>query len=170
VAKRQTLHWAGDIDERFLCFLLQRPAKLILCSAGGDMYIMTAAIDFLLANPTPIHATGQCMSAAVPILACGSGRTASPMTRLMVHPGKILMEAERGLRDIRSEHGELRRLEKLYADVLGAATQKPAGWWAGKGRQTMYFSAAEAAAWGVIDEVTAPKGRRPAPAGGPAGR
>lgn len=115
---------------------------------------MLGAIDHLAANPTAIHATGQCMSAAVPILASGikGGRSASPSTVFMIHKAKIRLIADTD--EANTEIAQLNREQDFYWAVLGVRTRRKAAWWK-KQCETglLYFTAQEALAWGLIDAI-----------------
>lgn len=144
----------GEINENLVANLLAlQPGRLLLNSNGGSLSDMFAAVDYLRAHRTDIHVTGCCMSAAVPILACGRRRTATPLTRFMVHLGRMRMEADRTMDDTLLEHQELALAHQQYITILADATARDAGWWEEKVQQTYYFSAEEALEIGLIDRI-----------------
>jgi ATP-dependent protease ClpP protease subunit len=133
--------------------LHRHPNLLVLSSNGGDVYTMCACIDLLSIVDVTIIATGACFSAAVPILGMGRKRSATRLTRFLVHPGKAPLDAERILADVERERDELARLEKIYAEVLGQCTRRSASWWAKKSDQCWAFGVEEALKVGLIDEI-----------------
>jgi ATP-dependent protease ClpP protease subunit len=152
------LIWNGELNGEFLrrLFRAQEGARLVLCSQGGDCDIMTAAIDLMRGRNWAVHATGSCMSAAVPILAIGGRkeRTVSPNCRLMVHLGQMTLR-DADIEDMEVEKLELARYEAIYLDVLSRTTKKFTRWWQDmmKGGKPQYFSAEEAVKWGVADRI-----------------
>ena len=148
----------GEIDDKFLQRLLKSESDdLTLCSAGGGVYVMAAAIDNLLGRAEAgrrlnIKGTGCIMSAAVPILAAGTYRTATPSTRFMVHECNTKLAGNSGL--ILAEAPEIKRIEDEYWILLGKLTKRKAAWWREQCRgRPFYFSAGKAKVWGVIDKI-----------------
>lgn len=151
--KRDDRFWFGEINEAFLAQLYSTTGWFTFCSEGGDMHIMTAAIDRLRAHPLKLKVTGTCFSAAVPILAAGTRRLASPFTRFMVHPGFIDSAGKSEVRDLRTDARELQLLEDFYLSVLAETTSRSSDWWKEKSEQTYYFGAEEAKEIGLIDRI-----------------
>lgn len=150
------LAWVGDIDNAFLFKLTQTEIGILrLCSGGGDVDYMAGALDIMRGRDWTTHAFGRCMSAAVPIIAIGAkgSRTASPLTRFMVHPPRVFVIGDLGVDEIRQEHEELKRAVKVYCDTLGACTKKTAKWWERQMDKDKYFGAEEAKALGLIDSI-----------------
>jgi len=145
--------WTKEIDSDFLATILrEHPAKLVLCSPGGDVGIMLGALDYFTANPTSIRATGFVASAAIPILALGSPRCATPRTTFMVHLAQATVEGN--TTDVVREGSALEGIEEVYWSVLEKRTKKSAKWWANKcSAASWYFSAAEALKLGLIDKI-----------------
>lgn len=150
------LTWVGDIDHSFLFKLTQTEISVLkLCSGGGDVDYMNGALDIMRDRDWQTHGFGRVMSAAVPIIAIGAKghRTASPLTRFMVHAPRIFVLGDMGTDEIKQEHEELKRAVKVYCDTLGACTKKTAKWWEKQMDKDKYFGAEEAKALGLIDEV-----------------
>lgn len=152
--RKEDRFWFGEINEAFLAQLYMTTGLFTLCSEGGDMHIMTAAIDRLRTHPLKMKATGTCFSAAVPILAAaGRRRLATPGTRFMVHPGFLEGNGKSEVRGLVQDAKELRRLERYYLEVLDATTKRGLVWWRKKAERTFYFDATEAKTFGLIDAI-----------------
>jgi ATP-dependent protease ClpP protease subunit len=144
----------GEIDNTFLAKLVaDQPREIWLCSEGGFVSHMLAAIDLIQAQAIKVTAGGVVASAAVPIVAAGADRTALPSTRFMVHnPWTIIGDAEAD--SLKTEAEEMEICADAYFTLLGKYTKKPKSWWAKKCNSTpYYFSAAEAVKLGVLDAV-----------------
>lgn len=136
-----------------LTLLHKKPEYLVLCSCGGDMGVMCACIDYLRNIRVRILATGSCYSAAVPIVGMGSPRSATRLTRFLVHPGRVALEADRTVSDIRNEHTELQRLEDIYVRVLAECTRESAAWWQKRVDESWAFGVKDALKVGLVDEI-----------------
>ena len=149
------LVYSGAIDDNFLTKLLSRnPRYLTLCSPGGDLGTMIGAVDHLAANPTAVQVTGQCMSAAVAILASGQkgARSATPSTIFMIHKAWMRLTGDSDA--FRAETEQLLKEQDFYWAVLGCRTRRRGEWWKKQcATGPLYFTAKEALSWGLIDGV-----------------
>lgn len=145
--------YSGEIDDRFLETLYQMPHRLVLSTDGGCVYTMAAAIDLLEGvGDLEIIGTGRIFSAGVPILASGKSRYCTRRTRFMVH--EAAEDATGGRAgDLAHDLRELRKANRVYAEILGEKTKKSRAWWARLMERTRYFSAKEALEWGLVDKI-----------------
>lgn len=145
--------FSGDIDDRFLETIYQMPHRLILCSGGGSIYVMSAAIDLLEGlGDVEIIGTGSIFSAALPILASGKKRYCTPRTRFMVHDASV-SDFQGKARDLSNERREVLLANRRDLDVLGARTKKSRAFWTRLSERTTFFGADEALKWGLVDRI-----------------
>jgi ATP-dependent protease ClpP protease subunit len=116
---------------------------------------MAAAIDSLRLCPIPVIVTGQCRSAAVPIVAWGKPgeRAATRLTQFTVHPGKFSGESELELPGIQKLGEYAEYVERMYAEQLELRTRRTAAWWLQFGAEERDFDAKEAKKFGLIDAI-----------------
>jgi len=148
--------YTGDVGGGLLTCIKQKPDVIYLSSEGGCLYTMCACIDALQEHDCCVIATGQCFSAAVPILAVAAKRLATPRTRFMVHPSSAEMTGIHGKGEIDAERDELDWLEQEYLNILSKCTNHRKNWWRKRIAATTYFGSEEARRHGVIDQVVYP--------------
>jgi len=154
MAKRpEDRFYFGEVNEILLAQLYSTTGWFTMCSEGGDMYAMTAAIDRLRTHPLNVRVTGACFSAAVPILALGKKREATENTRFLVHRASQTEEGRSNLLHMRRCVEELERLEDLYFRILGVHTTTGREAWLKLADQNTYFGAEEALTAGLIDRI-----------------
>lgn len=152
--------WTGEIDEKFLTKLIDEiltakrkntKPRLVLTTEGGDAMVAAAACDWLDLVPTRITVSGYCMSAGVPILACGDERLALPNTQFMYHPTTAGVEESR--LNARKYLDYLDVVDRQLLNFLVTKTVKSAAFWRRFNRDTRFFGVDEALDWGLIDTV-----------------
>lgn len=131
---------------------------LVLNSEGGFISIAHSVVDLMELYPTPVIATGNCMSAAVPIVAAGKKghRFATPKTRFMLHAGGNTYGKALTLDYMNAEAKEFKTSEKVYSEIMAEHTgTHSANWWFKKcNRESCwYFSPEEALELGIIDKI-----------------
>lgn len=145
--------FSGEIDDRFLETLYQMPRRLIMCSEGGSVYVMSAALDCIEGlGDLAIIGTGCVFSAAVPILASAKERYCTARTRFMVHDASI-SDFKGKVRDLCNEKREIILANKRDLEVLEQRTKKSRAFWTRLSRKTTFFGATEALEWGLVDRV-----------------
>lgn len=149
------LIYSGEINDEFLQKLYcDEGSKLILCSPGGFLNVMNAAIDRIRACGTAILATGHIASAAVPILAAGGARQCTPRTRFMVHPAFMTLD-DGNAKEFAIEAEEMKRATTQYwQDLADFTRKKTASWWEKQCEVSpFYFGPVEAVKLGLVDAL-----------------
>lgn len=125
-----SLYYAGDINEDFLRVLWQQPQELVLCSPGGEVELTLAALDLLDAVPIDIVATGQCYSAALPVLVSGHRRAATARTRFMWHDSRLTFgDRDRTAAQLVTATQELRVSQDALVEQLARRTSTSWNQW-----------------------------------------
>lgn len=149
----EQIAFSGEIDDRFLETLYQFPKRLILCSEGGSIYVMSAALDFIEGvGKLEIIGTGCIFSAALPIFASASRRYCTPRTRFMVHDAAV-SEFGGKARDLKNERTEVLLANRRDLEVLAAKTKKSRAFWTRLSARTTFFGAEQALKWGLVDRI-----------------
>lgn len=144
----------GDVDGKFLFSLNHYPRVFLFSSTGGDMAFMSACLDFLAAaRDIVMVATGQCMSAAVPILCFGVERYATKSTRFLLHPPYVSGASDLNETQLETEKRELLICHRLLLKALAARSKRSLKFWRSFSSYEHYFSAPEAKKLGLIDDV-----------------
>lgn len=148
--------YCGEINQEFVrTFFEAAPRRLILCSHGGELGAMMAAVDYVQANKIEVLATGVVQSAATIILASAAVRMATPNTRIMVHGPKMGIESMQLGGVVEADLKDLKWYSRRMAEILANATTLPASHWrrllASAGDH--YFSVEDAAAMGLLTDV-----------------
>jgi len=138
------------------------PIELYVSSYGGELDEAFALHDVTRTITAPVHtiALGKCMSAAPMLVACGAKghRYASEHTTFMLHDASL--DCGEGSPALISAHAEsARESMRIYARLLGRYTKKPPAHWARifASKIDKYFTAEQAVAWGLVDQVWAEK-------------
>lgn len=171
----KTLIYSGEIDDNFFTFIwenllkmgadiwdrrqkkVKEDRRLVLNSCGGNTDTMFSIVDlFEHSKALTTVATGDCMSAAVPVIAAGTPgcRFATPRTRFMVHsPWDVSDDDTR--RHAETKAKELKVAEKRYAEIMAAYTKPDLSYWLAKLKtdEGYYFDAVMAKELGVIDGI-----------------
>lgn len=170
--RRIFLH--GDVDEGAISkairglYLLadvdQSPIDLYVCSYGGDLDEVFALHDVTRTIAAPIHtiALGKCQSAAPLLVACGEKgyRYASENVTFMLHDVSISDMPDHTSPIYLDRFADAARKQMAtYARLLATYTKKPAAHWAMifAGKSDRYFTAEQAVAWGLVDQVWSEK-------------
>jgi ATP-dependent protease ClpP protease subunit len=150
------MRYSGEINDKFVQAVMDAEDRdIMLCSYGGDVGAMMAAIDIIKLRSFRIMGCGVIMSATVPILACGieGGRTALPNTRFMVHKGALELGSVSS-EELEAESTEMKYWEDLYWTILADNSKHQASWWKKKCTEAnYYFSAKDALRYGIIDAI-----------------
>lgn len=164
--RRVFLH--GGVDEDAIgrairgLYLLEsvskNPVELYVSSYGGDLDEAFALHDVTRTVKFPVHtvALGKCQSAAPLLVACGQRgeRWAAENTTFMLHDCELAVAD--GSPAYVLGHAEAARDQmKRYAQLLGKYTRKPAAHWSRmfRGKTDRFFSADDALAWGLVDQL-----------------
>lgn len=140
----------------------QEPIELYVSSYGGELDEAFALHDVTRTVRAPIHtvALGKCMSAAPLLVACGKPgeRWAAEHTAFMLHD--CTFEAEGSPVYVEAHAKVARQQMQRYAQLLGKYTKKPARHWAAMfaGKADRFFTAQDALAWGLVDQLWDEKG------------
>ncbi len=161
--KLNTIYISGDITSKIASTFrrhlrsmekINKHIILELNSQGGDILAGLLIIDTmkLCKRKVLVRATGEAMSMACVILACGDIREALPSTSIMAHQGTYRL-IER-FHDLDNELGEVKRLEKLCLSLMDKHTKKEPGYWENLcGTKNLYITADIALREGLIDRI-----------------
>lgn len=139
-----------------LTIMEQTPLKritLAIKSLGGDLYTGLAIFDRIKMSPKIVDtlAIGECMSAGSLILQAGDQRKATKHAQIMVHAGYEELGGTPEETEITRKH--FRKLQSqmssIYADKSHVGERAIKMWL----KKDTYFTAEEALAKGLIDEV-----------------
>ena len=149
------IHSIYEINEEDIKKQTAEPIKLIINSAGGEIYSGLALIDVINTSLTPIYTIchGSAMSMGLIVFAAGHHRTASPNTTFMYHEAMYGLEGKTAYH--KQEIKEANRIDKICDDYLLSKTKltqklldnvknTQAEW---------YFDAKIALKYGVVSEI-----------------
>lgn len=168
--RRIFLH--GDVDEGAIAkairglYLLddvsKSPIELYVSSYGGDLDEAFALHDVTRTITTPVHtvALGKCQSAAPLLVACGEKghRYISENTVMMLHDVQVDVPEGAPLY-VEAQIKVARTQMATYARLLAAYSHRPVGHWAAifAGKSDKFFTADQAVAWGLVDQIWSEK-------------
>lgn len=151
----RAMYLMADLNEK-------EPIELVVTSYGGDLDEAFALHDVTRTIKVPVHtvALGKCMSAAPLLVACGERgeRYCSEHVQFMLHD--CTLDVEEGSPTAIAAHVDAARAQMdRYAELLAKYTKKAKGHWTRmfKQRADKFFSAEEAAEWGLIDTIWSEK-------------
>ena len=101
------------------------PIKLIINSAGGDVYDGLALIGFMSSCPLQIDTYaygGRVMSMALPIYLMGANRISTKYTTFMHHPAAWGMDHSK-IEIHKQELAEIERLEVMLNEIILSKTK-----------------------------------------------
>ena len=149
------IHSIYEINEEDVKKQTADPIKLIINSAGGEIYSGLALIDVIDNSLTPVHTIchGSAMSMALVVYAAGHHRLASKYATFMYHEAMYGVEGKTAYH--RQEMKEANRIDKICDDFLMSRTKltqkqldnvknTQAEW---------YFDAKTALKYGVVNEI-----------------
>lgn len=152
---------AGDVTAQMLALdaASNDTITLVVDSPGGDLSGLFTIHDTMksLASPVDTRCVGMAASSAAVILATGTGRrSATPNARIMLH------QPHGGLgggtaADIEIAAREFLFLKRRLEEILAEATGQPIERVRADTDRDYWMSADEALAYGLIDEVAAPR-------------
>jgi ATP-dependent Clp protease protease subunit len=138
------------------------PIHLYLTSPGGDALAALALIDVIRHIATPVHtyALGLSASAALYVVAAGEPgfRYALPNSWFMAHGGTTSTEGR--LNELQARAGHYRQVDDSLTRVLAATTKHNVSYWRKRCLTETWFSAQEALAAGIVDQVLSPESGR----------
>ena len=163
--EHRTLWLRGPIQDQVadtLCAQLMsldaesdRPVTLFVNSPGGDMNGMFAVYDVvqLMRAPVDTVCVGLAASAGAFLLATGTGtRAATPSARIMIHQ-PWSGQAQGRATDLQIQARQIAWMRDRMNTVLVERTGRPEEEVARDTDRDRWFSAAEAAEYGLIDRV-----------------
>jgi ATP-dependent Clp protease protease subunit len=117
------IHSIYEINEEDVKKQTADPIKLIINSAGGEIYSGLALIDVINTSLTPIHTIchGSAMSMGLIVFVAGHHRTASPNATFMYHEAMYGLEGKTAYH--RQEMKEANRIDKICDDYLLSRTK-----------------------------------------------
>jgi ATP-dependent Clp protease protease subunit len=149
------IHSIYEINEEDIKKQTAEPIKLIINSAGGEIYSGLALIDVISTSLTPIHTIchGSAMSMGLIVFIAGHHRTASPNATFMYHEAMYGLEGKTAYH--KQEMKEANRIDKVCDDYLLSKTKltqklldnvknTQAEW---------YFDVKTALKYGVVNEI-----------------
>ena len=147
------LVYSGEINGELVQRVLKGGwSELVLCSDGGCTYCMRAICDYLLTHEKKVLVTGQCMSSATAIVACGSPAVCTESCRFLVHKSH-LDGASGGIPEMKNNAEELRIEEEWYFDLLAKRTGTPDITWRELCMEESCFGATVALELGLVDKI-----------------
>jgi ATP-dependent Clp protease protease subunit len=119
----ELIHNIYEINEEDAKKQTADPIKLIINSAGGEIYSGLALIDVINTSLTPIHTIchGSAMSMGLIVFVAGHYRTASPNATFMYHEAMYGLEGKTAYH--RQEMKEANRIDKICDDYLLSRTK-----------------------------------------------
>ncbi len=137
---------------------LSKPIQVELSSEGGTVLDALAIVGRIVNTSCPVHITvyGKCMSAAVLILACGDVRRISSEAWVMHHEDTLKVRGS--TTDLQRLAARAEQEEAEWGKLLAKYTKIEEAQWRAWAHKTTYFTADEALAVGLVDEVL--KGKR----------
>jgi len=117
------IHSIYEINEEDVKKQTAEPIKLIINSAGGEIYSGLALIDVINTSLTPIHTIchGSAMSMGLIVFVAGHQRMASPNATFMYHEAMYGLEGKTAYH--RQEMKEANRIDKVCDDYLLSKTK-----------------------------------------------
>jgi ATP-dependent Clp protease protease subunit len=142
----------------------EKPVRLYIQSPGGDVYAGLGICDTigLLRAPVSTVCTGLCASMASVILACGAPgqRFCLPHSTVMLHQPWVNGGGVRTASDLKIQAEETLRLRGLIHEVLATRTGRPVEEIARDTERDRWLDAGQAVAYGLVDGILGPGGRR----------
>lgn len=156
------LFLSGEITEESFARLAPQVASsttavdLFVCSPGGDLELAFGLHDLMVTSGRKIRtiAAGRVQSAAPLLVACGSHRVSLRHTVWMLH-SVSLEDADGTLAHVDANLVWGKKVTEVYARLLARYSARK-DWRFWLRRMTgadVYFSAEDALAWGLVDEV-----------------
>lgn len=140
-----------------------RTVEIVINSHGGDSLAATELFHGLKGRVKNVYVIGACQSAAVTIAMCAERILADPAAKIMVHPPRLCRYGESNA--LRQSADYLDRLTGEIVEIIRERTKQPGavvnGWF---GQRDTHFSAQDALAVGLIDEILPPRPVDNAPA------
>jgi ATP-dependent Clp protease, protease subunit len=137
----------------------EKPINLYINSPGGQAYAGMAIYDAMQAVQPEVSTicVGMGMSAAAMILAGGAAgrRLALPSAKIMIHQGSAGSQGQPT--DMEIQLREVLSLTRRMAEILSHHTGKPVAEVERDIDRDYYMTAAEAKAYGIIDDVLVPR-------------
>ena len=137
----------------------EKPIHLYINSPGGQAYAGMAIYDAMQAVQPEVSTicVGMGMSAAAMILAGGAAgkRLALPSSKIMIHQGSAGSQGQPT--DMEIQLREVLSLTRRMAEIISFHSGKPVPEVERDIDRDYYMTAAEAKAYGIIDEVVAHK-------------
>jgi len=117
------IHSIYEINEEDVKKQTADPIKLIINSAGGEIYSGLALIDVINTSLTPIHTIchGSAMSMGLIVFVSGHHRTASPNATFMYHEAMYGLEGKTAYH--KQEIKEANRIDKICDEYLLSRTK-----------------------------------------------
>lgn len=173
-----TIHLCGEVDEgdiervrdgfNVARTIGQTVVPLYLDSYGGEVYAANGIVDEMRqfqaeGGVVATHCSTKAMSAANCILANGSRghRTAAPHATMMFHHANLGLSGSSSAPEFTNEAKELNRLNKLSRAMMAERTNLTDSQWRQMlknkaGNTSLFMTAAQAQAHGLIDAVGIP--------------
>jgi len=165
--KNRNLVLTDEIDERTYEDMLKsilllngisevEPINLFISSAGGEVNAGMAIYDLMQWVPAPVHTVGMgsCASMAAILLMAGQKRYIFPHCWVMLHQcsGVVYGDTDTTL----SRASQMEKLEKQILAIQSLHCNKPVEQIEKDTIKEKWFTAEEAQAYGIIDEIIRP--------------
>ncbi len=134
----------------------EKPITMLICSGGGDVVAGLSIYDAMRALPCPVNTVcvGEACSMASLLFAAGAHRAILPSAIVMVHDPLIGGSGVTGnALTVEAVTSRLMRIRKQIAEILARHTGHSVDEVLEKTARDTYFSAQEAVAWGLADEI-----------------
>jgi len=126
-------------------------------SGGGQAFAGLCFVDLIYEMngyfEVTAYANGIVASAAVPIFAACENRVATKGTHFMVHQASSFKYGFENASDVRAQNELHGMLRKRYVSVMAENSNLSAQEWIDLEMKTSWFTAEQAQAWGMVDEI-----------------
>ncbi|MCX6170136.1 MAG: ATP-dependent Clp protease proteolytic subunit [Ignavibacteriales bacterium] len=142
---RSIINQSGD-DKSDLNFFIS--------SYGGDVHTALGIIDYMRIMKLKVNTIGigPIMSAAVPILASGTGkRSITRNSVVMIHPVSAMFNGT--ALDLTNDVAQAKQSQDKIFGILGKYSTQTASFWKKKASTNFYLSPEQCLSFGLVDEI-----------------
>ena len=126
----------------------------VISSYGGDVFSALGIIDSIrmLKQKVNTIGIGPIMSAAVPMLASGTGkRSITRNSVVMIHP--VSVNGSGSALDLTNDVAQAKQSQDKMSELLGKFSTQPASFWKRKASTNFYITPEQCLSFGLVDEI-----------------